>query len=127
MFASMVVGSIPRMGKTFSVRLLLLAAALDVRAELHLFELKGTGDFGTLEPVAHAYRAGDEEDDIEYAVTDMRALRAEMRRRTKVIRELPRAAVPREQGHRRAGRLWPSWCAPTSVSGGSSTTATAKS
>jgi hypothetical protein len=72
--ASMVVGSIPRMGKTFAVRLLLLAAALDVRAELHLFELKGTGDFSPLEPVAHAYRAGDEEDDIEYAVADMRAL-----------------------------------------------------
>ena len=112
MFASMVVGSIPRMGKTFSVRLLLLAAALDVRAELHLFELKGTGDFGTLEPVAHAYRAGDEEDDIEYAVTDMRALHAEMRRRTKVIRELPRALCPEskvtgELADKRSLRLWP--------------------
>jgi len=42
--------------------------------QLHLFELKGTGDFSPLEPVAHAYRAGDEEDDIEYAVADMRAL-----------------------------------------------------
>ena len=112
MFASMVVGSIPRMGKTFSVRLLLLAAALDVRAELHLFELKGTGDFGPLEPVAHAYRAGDEDDDIEYAVADMRAVRAEMRRRTKVIRELPRALCPEskvtgELADKRSLGLWP--------------------
>jgi hypothetical protein len=37
----MVIGSIPRMSKTFSVRLLLLAAALDVLAELHVFDLKG--------------------------------------------------------------------------------------
>jgi S-DNA-T family DNA segregation ATPase FtsK/SpoIIIE len=112
MFASMVVGSIPRMGKTFAVRLLLLAAALDVRAELHLFELKGTGDFGPLEPVAHAYRAGDEEEDIEYAVADMRALHAEMRRRTKVIRELPRAVCPEskvtgELADKRSLGLWP--------------------
>ena len=114
MFASMVVGSIPRMGKTFSVRLLLLAAALDVRAELHLFELKGTGDFGPLEPVAHAYRSGDDDDDgdIDYAVTDMRAVRAEMRRRTKVIRELPRALCPEskvtaELADRRELGLWP--------------------
>lgn len=43
MFASMVVGSIPRMGKTFSVRLLLLGAALDPIAELHIFDLKAPG------------------------------------------------------------------------------------
>jgi S-DNA-T family DNA segregation ATPase FtsK/SpoIIIE len=94
MFSSMVVGSIPRMGKTFSVRLLLLAAALDVLAELHVFDLKGTGDFSALEPVAHAYRAGDDSDDIEYALADLRALGAELRRRTKVIRTLPRDLCP---------------------------------
>jgi len=64
MFASMVVGSIPRMGKTFAMRLALLAAALDVRAELHAYDLKGTGDFSVLEPVAHRYRAGAEDDDV---------------------------------------------------------------
>lgn len=94
MFASMVIGSIPRMGKTFSLRLLLLAAALDVLAELHLYDLKGTGDLSALAPVAHAYRAGDDEDDIEYALADMRALAAELRRRTKVIRNLPRDLCP---------------------------------
>ncbi len=93
MFASMIVGSIPRMGKTFSLRLLLLAAALDVRAELHAFDLKGTGDLSPLSPVAYAYRAGDD-DDLEYAVADMRALHRELRRRTKTIRELPRAVCP---------------------------------
>jgi S-DNA-T family DNA segregation ATPase FtsK/SpoIIIE len=94
MFASMVVGSIPRMGKTFSVRLLLLAAALDVLAELHCYDLKGTGDFSALEPVAHAYRAGDDPDDIDYALADLRALGAELRRRTKVIRTLPKDLCP---------------------------------
>ena len=76
------------MGKTFLLRLLLLIAALDVRAELHVFDFKGTGDLAPLRPVAHRYRAGDEPEDMEYAIADYRALRTEMRRRTKVIREI---------------------------------------
>jgi len=94
MFASMVVGAIPRMGKTFALRLLVLAAALDVRAALYLFDLKGTGDFGAAQPVAHRYRSGDEDDDLAYAAVVMRELSAELRRRTRVIRELPRHLVP---------------------------------
>ncbi len=94
MFASMVVGSIPRMGKTFAMRLALLAAALDVRAELHVYDLKGTGDFSVLEPVAYRYRAGDDPDDLAYALADLRDLGAELRRRAKVIRGLPRDKCP---------------------------------
>jgi S-DNA-T family DNA segregation ATPase FtsK/SpoIIIE len=94
MFASMVIGSIPRMGKTFAMRLALLAAALDARAELHCYDLKGTGDFSVLEPVAHRYRAGDDDEDLAYALADLRALGAELRRRAKVIRGLPRDKCP---------------------------------
>jgi S-DNA-T family DNA segregation ATPase FtsK/SpoIIIE len=88
MFASVIIGSIPRMGKTFLLRLLLLICALDVRSEIHAYDLKGTGDLAPLRPVAHRYRAGDEPEDIDYLMADLRALRTEMRRRTKVIREL---------------------------------------
>ena len=94
MFVSAIIGAIPRMGKTFLLRLLLLIAALDVRAELHLYDFKGTGDLSPLEPVAHRYRAGDEDEDIAYALADFRALREELRRRTKVIRGLPRDICP---------------------------------
>jgi S-DNA-T family DNA segregation ATPase FtsK/SpoIIIE len=94
MFASLIIGAIPRMGKTFLLRLLALIAALDARAELHLYDFKGTGDLGPLEPVAHRYRAGDDDEDIAYALADFRALREELRRRTKVIRDLPRDVCP---------------------------------
>jgi S-DNA-T family DNA segregation ATPase FtsK/SpoIIIE len=94
MFVSVIIGSIPRMGKTFLLRLLALIAALDTRAELHLYDFKGTGDLSPLEPVAHRYRAGDDDEDLDYAIADFRALREEMRRRTKVIRELPRDVCP---------------------------------
>ena len=94
MYASMVIGAVPRMGKTFFLRLLLLAAALDVRAQLYPFDLKGTGDFRALAQVSHRYASGDDEEEIEYAVAAMRELRAEMRRRAKLIRSLPLAKVP---------------------------------
>jgi S-DNA-T family DNA segregation ATPase FtsK/SpoIIIE len=94
MFASMVIGSIPRMGKTFAMRLALLACALDARAEVHAYDLKGTGDFSVLEPIAHRYRAGDDHDDLAYALADLRELAAELRRRAKVIRGLPRDLCP---------------------------------
>jgi S-DNA-T family DNA segregation ATPase FtsK/SpoIIIE len=94
MFASVVVGSIPRMGKTFLMRLLLLIAALDPRAEIHAYDFKGTGDFGALEPVCHRYRAGEEDEDVEYVLNALRELKAELRRRAKVIKSLPRSRCP---------------------------------
>ncbi|MFE9256239.1 cell division protein FtsK [Streptomyces sp. NPDC006879] len=94
MFASVVVGSIPRMGKTFLMRLLLLIAALDPRAEIHAYDFKGTGDFGALESVCHRYRAGEEDEDIEYVVQALREAKEELRRRAKVIKSLPRSRCP---------------------------------
>nr|WSX78224.1 cell division protein FtsK [Streptomyces sp. NBC_00899] len=94
MYVSGIVGAVPRMGKTFLLRLLLLIACLDPRAEIHAYDLKGTGDLAAPGRVAHRYRAGDEEDDITYALQDLRELRAELRRRAKVIRELPKDLCP---------------------------------
>ncbi|MEU0689962.1 cell division protein FtsK [Streptomyces uncialis] len=95
MFIAGVIGAIPRMGKTFLLRLLLLIAALDIRAELHTYDLKGTGDLDAVgDRVAYRHRAGEEAADIEYAIADLRELREEMRRRAKVIRSLPRDMCP---------------------------------
>ena len=44
--------------------------------------------------MAHRYRAGDDDEDLAYALADFRALREELRRRTKVIRGLPRDICP---------------------------------
>ncbi len=88
MFASIIIGAVPRMGKTFLLRLLLLIAALDVRAEIHAYDLKGTGDLAPARPVAHAYGVGDEPEDMARMIADFRGLRRELRRRTKVIRDI---------------------------------------
>jgi S-DNA-T family DNA segregation ATPase FtsK/SpoIIIE len=95
MYIAGVIGAIPRMGKTFLLRLLLLIAALDTRAELHTYDLKGTGDLDPVgERVSHRHRAGDDDEDIEYALADLRELRTELRRRAKMIRSLPRDICP---------------------------------
>ncbi|MEV6757295.1 cell division protein FtsK [Streptomyces sp. NPDC051214] len=95
MYIAGIIGAVPRMGKTFLLRLLLLIAALDVRAEVHTYDLKGTGDLDSVgDRVASRHRAGDEVEDIEYAVADMRELQGELRRRAKVIRSLPRDICP---------------------------------
>ncbi|MEW1636396.1 cell division protein FtsK [Streptomyces sp. NPDC093801] len=95
MYIAAVIGAIPRMGKTFLLRLLLLIAALDSRAELHTYDLKGTGDLDPVgEKVSHRHRAGDEDSDIDYALADLREVREELRRRAKMIRSLPRDICP---------------------------------
>ncbi|MEU3105291.1 cell division protein FtsK [Streptomyces griseoflavus] len=95
MYIAGVIGAIPRMGKTFLLRLLLLIAALDPRAELHTYDMKGTGDLDPVgNAVSHRHAAGDDDESITYALADWRALREELRRRTKVIRSLPRDICP---------------------------------
>ncbi|MFE9687022.1 cell division protein FtsK [Streptomyces sp. NPDC006285] len=95
MYIAGVIGAIPRMGKTFLLRLLMLLATLDPRAELHTYDMKGTGDLDPVgEAVAYRHRAGEDEEDFEYALADMREVRGELRRRAKVIRSLPRDICP---------------------------------
>src|SRR5690606_16722631 len=95
MYIAGIIGAIPRMGKTFLLRLLLLIAALDPRAELHTYDMKGTGDLDPVgNAVSHRHAAGDDDESIAYALADFRALREELRRRTKVIRSLPRDICP---------------------------------
>nr|WP_255954605.1 cell division protein FtsK [Streptomyces sp. ODS25] len=95
MYIAGLIGAIPRMGKTYLLRLLLLIAALDPRAELHTYDLKGTGDLDPVgEHVSYRHAVGEETAEIEYAIKDLREVQEELRRRAKVIRSLPRDLCP---------------------------------
>jgi S-DNA-T family DNA segregation ATPase FtsK/SpoIIIE len=111
MFASMIIGAVPRIGKTFCLRLILLAAALDVTAELHTYDLKGA-DLRPLGLVSHRHRCGLSEETIEYLARDMSDVRKEMDRRYQVILSLPEHVCPEgkitpELVAKRNLRLWP--------------------
>lgn len=94
MFALMVIGAQPRMGKSFLLRLLLLAAALDPRCELHVYDMRGSADLLPLETVAHRLVSGDDDDDMAALLADVTALQQDMRRRYKRIKTLDRSICP---------------------------------
>lgn len=93
-YSNVVIGAVPRIGKTFAVRELLLSAGLDVRAKVYAIDGKGTGDLSATALFAHFYSVGDEPEEIERVMRALRALRNELRRRARVIRELPREECP---------------------------------
>jgi DNA segregation ATPase FtsK/SpoIIIE, S-DNA-T family len=94
-FANLLVGAVPRMGKTFAMRLAALAAALDPTCELHIFDLKGGADWVMFETVAHVVGIGDQPEELDLLVNDLRGIKLEMGRRYAVLNRLGRAKDPR--------------------------------
>jgi DNA segregation ATPase FtsK/SpoIIIE, S-DNA-T family len=93
-YSNLLIGSIPGAGKTFTLRLPLLAAALDPRAELWTFELKGTGDLEAIARVAARYASGGDDDVVEQALLALRDLREQCSRRAAAIKQLPKHLCP---------------------------------
>jgi S-DNA-T family DNA segregation ATPase FtsK/SpoIIIE len=85
MFRNWLFGGQPGSGKSFALRLLALAAALDIRAELRGYELKGTGDFKPLEPVCAEYGSGNDDETLTAAADMFAWLYGEGQRRSKRI------------------------------------------
>jgi S-DNA-T family DNA segregation ATPase FtsK/SpoIIIE len=89
MYSNLLVGAIPRQGKTFSVRVVVLGAALDPTVELHLHELKGTGDFEAGEPIAHRYTSGPARDtDLQSVMASIREVHSYLEPRALTIARL---------------------------------------
>lgn len=51
--STMLFGSLPGAGKTASLRCVVLGCALDPTVEMHVWELKGSGDLESLERIGH--------------------------------------------------------------------------
>ncbi|MET9313082.1 cell division protein FtsK [Kribbella sp. NPDC003505] len=96
MFANMLIGAMPRYGKTFALRVIALAAALDPLVRLYVYELKGTGDLAAIEDSCHRYHSGPAEtEDLEAAMAGLREIaNVELSRRAKVIKSLPKDKCP---------------------------------
>ena len=112
MFTSLLIGAIPRMGKTFAARLPALACALDVLVELHIYDGKGGQDWRAFERIAHRVGFGVRDEVVLALVEDLRALVADMNRRYDTIATLPadicpESKVTRAIAERRSLKLWP--------------------
>lgn len=97
-YASMIIGAIPRMGKTFVLREMLLVAGLDPRAKVYAIDGKGTGDLACCAHFAEFYtRDGhrtDRPERTEEVREVIRRLRRELGRRTDIINDLPHDLAP---------------------------------
>lgn len=58
LWTSLLVGAKPRMGKTFAIRTIVLAAALDVHARIYLWDGKGAGDYRPFRPLCARWGQG---------------------------------------------------------------------
>jgi S-DNA-T family DNA segregation ATPase FtsK/SpoIIIE len=94
MFTSVLVGAIPRMGKTLAARLLLLAAALDPYAELHVYDGKGGTDWRSFLAVAHRCGFGARTEVVQDLRDDLRELQSDMNNRYDRMAELPADVCP---------------------------------
>lgn len=101
LWSSLLVGAVPRQGKSFAARTVALAAALDPHVRLHVFDLKGSPDWTAFRHVAHRWQLGDVPDPdtgvdpVKALLDDMLELRAEVDHRYRTLRRLP-ATVCRE-------------------------------
>lgn len=106
------IGSIPRQGKTATVRVLACAAALDPLCELWVHELKGSGDLDPLERVSYRFTSGVDDASIGYAAESLTKLRREVELRTERLKALGRDICPdkrttREIAGKRSLKLHP--------------------
>jgi S-DNA-T family DNA segregation ATPase FtsK/SpoIIIE len=90
MFRNFLFGGQPGSGKTFALRTLLLAAALDPRVEIRGYELKGVGDFAVLEEVMAEYGNGFDDETLARCFAFVEWLYEECRRRSKRIEHYAR-------------------------------------
>lgn len=113
MYNNLLIGAIPRQGKSFAVRVVSLVAALDPTCELHSHELKGTGDQQAVESVCHRYTSGPPaEDTLQSVMASIREVHSYLDPRARTIGDLPQEVCPekkvtRELANRRDLGLWP--------------------
>jgi len=93
-WSSLLVGAIPRMGKTFAARLPAAAAALDAWVQLFIFDGKGGKDWQPFELVSHRYGSGARTAVVEHLVHVLRELVEDMDDRYERLRELPNDLCP---------------------------------
>lgn len=88
------IGALPRMGKTFALRLLIAAAALDPYVKLLLWDGKGGKDHTPWERVCHAFGAGASDEVAKALLATLRDLVRDMDERYRKMAKLPVSRCP---------------------------------
>jgi DNA segregation ATPase FtsK/SpoIIIE, S-DNA-T family len=94
MFSNLLIGAMPRIGKTFALKPFVLAAGLDPSAECHVFELKGSGDLAFAQKYAHRYASGSGDATIAEVMVSLRETYRDLEVRGDTITAQPREVCP---------------------------------
>lgn len=95
MFQTLLIGAVPDAGKTWSLRALCSTLQWDPRVKLAISEMKGTGDLVAFRDRCVFYRSGNDADDLAATAGFLRWLKAELRRRQRVLKQLASDAPER--------------------------------
>jgi S-DNA-T family DNA segregation ATPase FtsK/SpoIIIE len=95
-FRNWLFGGQPGSGKSWAMRLIVLAAALDVRVELRGYELKGVGDFAQVGPVCTEYGNGNDDETLQACADMFGWLYGEGQKRAKRIAHYAEIGMARE-------------------------------
>jgi S-DNA-T family DNA segregation ATPase FtsK/SpoIIIE len=93
-WSSLLVGAIPRQGKTFAARLAAAAGALDPYVDLVIFNGKGDNAWKAFKQVAYRYGSGIRDSVVEHLVQVLEEAQAEMNRRNEAMEEMPDDVCP---------------------------------
>ncbi|MCX4557845.1 cell division protein FtsK [Streptomyces phaeochromogenes] len=98
LWLSLLVGAVPRQGKTFSARTIALAAALDPYVRLYVFDGKASPDWRKFALVAHRIGFGivpkNGIDPVGHLLTSLRELKTDVEDRYHRLSELPLHICP---------------------------------
>ncbi|WP_445269035.1 cell division protein FtsK [Streptomyces sp. DSM 41634] len=98
LWLSLLVGAVPRQGKTFSARSIVLAAALDPYVRIILFDGKASPDWRSFAKVAHRIGFGivprNGVDPVEHLINALMELKADVEDRYHRLSELPLHICP---------------------------------
>ncbi|MER7114078.1 cell division protein FtsK [Saccharomonospora azurea] len=93
-WTSLLVGAIPRQGKTFATRLAAAGLVLDAHTRLYVADFKAGKDWMAAEQVAHRFLSGDEPSDVLTLKDWLVELIAEVQGRYRRMRELDDETCP---------------------------------
>ncbi|MQA12470.1 MAG: cell division protein FtsK [Pseudonocardiaceae bacterium] len=93
-WTSLLIGAIPRQGKTFAARLAAAGPILDPFARVYVADFKAGKDWDAAAQVAYRFNSGDEADDVLLLKDWLVELVGEVQRRYRRMRELDDATCP---------------------------------
>ncbi|APU17792.1 FtsK/SpoIIIE family protein [Actinoalloteichus sp. GBA129-24] len=93
-WTSVLMGAIPRQGKTFAARLAAAGLLLDPHTRLYVADFKAGKDWEAAAKVAHRFMSGDDADDVVALIDWLAELVAEVQGRYRRMRDLDDATCP---------------------------------